>query len=513
MRSSFFGLDIAVRGLYTSQRSLYITSHNISNINTPGYSRQVGVQKATSPMALLDGTGMLGTGAEITAVQRIRDSYLDYKYWSENTSYGEWETKSYMMEDLEGIFEEISGNGATKFLNDFFSSLQELLKNPESLQAREVVRSNAISLTKYLNSTAERLQKLREDSNYAVKVVVDKINLLASEIKNLNQQIYRLELDGNAANDLRDQRMVLVDELSKLIDIEVNEVVTGKTADGHEDKKFQIIVNGTYLVNHFDSYAIEYYEVSDPESIKYGMYDLRWEKSGSPIEPKGGALKGYLDVRDGTAQGTEYKGIPYYINMLDEFARTFARAFNEGVFKDGEKHLDGHAGGVGLDGSTGIRFFSYDNKPSSEMSSLSSYENITAANITLSAELQGPDGIYKIAVSSANGESGNNDNIKQLIELRHNSKIFNAGAPEDFMKSLVSSLGIDTQHAQTMHTIQEKMVHQIENRRVSVSGVSIDEELADLVRFQHAYNAAARVITVMDEIYYVTINRMGTMGR
>ncbi|MDK2811385.1 MAG: flagellar hook-associated protein 1 [Petroclostridium sp.] len=520
MRSSFFGLEIAARGLFTSQRALDITNHNINNVNTPGYSRQVGIQKASRPIGLFDGTGMIGTGSEITAVKRIRDDFLDYKYWSENVSFGEWETKKIIMEDMEAIFNEPSDSGFNKVLDEFFSALQELSKNPGSLQTRELVKSKGITVSKYFNSTAAQLQKIRNDNNYAFKIKVDEINSYAKQISNLNEQIYKSELDGNTANDLRDERTVLLDKLSKLINIQASEVVVGKLPNGKEDRRFQVTLNGSYLVNHFRAYELEYFEVNDATSPKDGMYDVRWKDSKNPVEPKGGELKGYMDVRDGRGGiNGEYKGVPYYIDRLNEFARNFAKAFNEGIFKDGNQYYAGHAGGVGLDGSTGIRFFSYEKngtaKSSAELMASgadmdSVYKNITAFNITLSSDiLDANNGIYKIAAASSGGESENNENINQLLRLRHDTRMFDEGAPEDFMKSLVSNLGIDAQQAVRISENQDSIVQQIENRRLSVSGVSIDEEMANMVKYQHAYNAAAKMISVIDQIYDVTINRMG----
>ncbi|MDK2934104.1 MAG: flagellar hook-associated protein 1 [Clostridiales bacterium] len=521
MRSSFFGLDIATRGLFTSQRALDITNHNINNVNTPGYSRQVGVQKASSAIGLFDGTGMVGTGSEVTAVKRMRDDFIDFKYWSENVSLGEWETKQTAMDELEAIFMDTEESGFTKVLGEFFSAIQELSKDPSSLQAREMVKSKGVTAAKYFNETAAQLQKMRDDYNYAVKLKVDEINTYVKQIRDINEQIYKSELDGNTANDLRDQRTLLVDKLSKLVNIQANEVVVGRLPSGRENRHFQITLNGSYLVNHFDAYELEYFESDGTNSpMDSGMYDVRWKDSGNRMVPKGGELKGYIDVRDGQAVNGQYKGIPYYIDKLDEFARNFAKAFNEGIFRDGNKYYDGHAGGVGLDGSTGVRFFTYEENKSAKSSAdfMASgadmdarYQNITAFNIAISSDIE--NDISKIAAASANGEVGNNENIDQLLKIRHDTKMFAEGAPEDFMKSLIANLGVDAQQAVRVASNQDSIVKQIENRRLSVSGVSIDEEMANMVKYQHAYNAAARMITVIDEIYDVTINRMGAVGR
>ena len=500
MRGSFFGLNIATRGLFTSQRALDITNHNINNVNTPGYSRQVAEQRAAKPIGVFDGTGMIGNGSEVIGISRIRDDFLDFKYWSENVSYGEWTTKRTALEELESIFAETEESGTTKMLNEFFDSMQELAKNPGSAQTREVVKSTGEALAKDLNATAAQLQKARDDNNHIFKIKVDEINSYANQIRALSEQIHKAEIDGSKANDLRDRRELILDNLSKVINIDVSEVVVGELPNGKDNKQLQVSINGLFLVNHIHSHELECYEDEDDDK----MYQVRWKQSGNSIEPRSGELKGYMDVRDGKGTDGEYKGIPYYMHKLNEFARNFARSFNEGIFRDGEKYYPGHAGGVGRDGSENIKFFSYDYNASED---LDNHDNITAANITISSDIL--HDINKIAAASVAGEPENNDNILNLLALRHDRRTFAEGAPEDFMRSLVANLGIDAQQTVRMSESQKSIVAQIENKRLSVSGVSIDEEMANMVKYQHAYNAAAKMISVVNEIYDVTINRMG----
>jgi len=505
MKTSFFGLEVAVRGLYTSRRQLDITGHNITNVNTPGYSRQVGIQQASTPLSIPTGAGMLGTGSDVIGISRIRDEFLDFKFWSENDDYGEWETKATLMAELEAIFDEPSDSGMNKVFDDFYSALQELSKDPSNESIRALVKQTGIAVARYFNSIANNLNKVRSDCNNAIKIKVEEVNSYARQIRDLNEQIYKAELNGNVANDLRDERTELVNKLSKIIDIEVTEVIVNN--QGKEEKRFQVVAGGSFLVNHFDSYELEVYQNEE------GMYDIRWTSSKNQFIPKSGEIKGYLDVRDGTGSKGEYTGVPYYINKMNEFARTFAKAFNEGIMKDGTKLYTGHAGGVGLDGTEGIRFFTYDGKSSEEFMAdgYDAYDKITAFNISISADIN--DDPRKIAAALPNGEAGNNENIRELLNTRRDNRMFAEGAPEDFMKALVAALGIDSQYAKKLSSNQNTIINQIENRRLSVSGVSIDEEVANLVKFQHSYNAAAKMVSVMDEIYEITIHRLGVGGR
>ena len=422
MRTSFFGLEIAVRGLYTSRQQLDITGHNITNVNTAGYSRQVAMQQASAPLGVPSGAGMVGTGSDVVGISRIRDDFLDFKFWSENDDYGEWETKFTMMSELEAIFDEPSDNGMNKVFDDFYFSLQELAKDPSNESVRALVKQNGVAVARYFNSIASSLNRVRSDCNNALKIKVDEVNSYARQIRDLNEQIYKSELNGNVANDLRDQRTELVNKLSKIIDVEATEIVVNK--QGAEEKHFQIVIGGSFLVNHFDSFELEVYQNSE------NMYDIRWADSKNQYVPKSGEIKGYLDIRDGTGSKGEYAGVPYYINKMNEFARTFAKAFNEGIMKDGTKAYTGHAGGIGLDGTTGIRFFTYDGKSSEEFMAdgADAYNNITAFNISISSDIENDP--RKIATASPNGEAGNNINIAELINTRRDNRMFSEGAPE-----------------------------------------------------------------------------------
>lgn len=541
MAESFFGLNVAVRGLFTAQRSLDTVNHNLNNINTPGFSRQQSIQAAARPMALYDGTGMMGTGADTIRVQRVRDEYLDFKYWSENISMGEWKAKSEVLSDIEVTFNEPSNSGFTTIMNDFFSSMQELGKDPSSSAVRALVKQRGVTLAKYFNSTAAHFEDLQQDVNYRIQTKVEEVNSYATQIQQLNRQIYIAELDGNTANDLRDSRGLLVDRLSRIINIDANEVVYGKLPDGREDKHFVITISGKALVDHYDvsKLAVEQRTAANKVNVEDidQLYEIKWA-DGNFLHVKGGELRGYLDMRDGNEGNVHpdtgkispnYKGIPYYQKKLNEFVRVFARAFNEGyIDTDGDREFDaaevnlteGHAKGFGYNTATaGFRLFTMKGAGGLPISSTdfiadpadpfviyNSYHNVTAKNFTVSSDIM--EDFNKIATSTKPGEAGNIEVLNSLLKMRHNQGMFSEGAPEDFMKSLVATLGIDAQQAKNYQSNQQVIVTQISNRRLSDSGVSIDEEMANLVKFQQAYNASAKMIQTMSEIYDTLINRL-----
>ena len=537
MGESFFGLNVAVRGLFTAQRSLDTVNHNLNNVNTPGFSRQRSVQTAARPMALFDGTGMMGTGSDVISVERVRDEYLDFKYWSENITMGEWQAKREVLDDIEVTFNEPSDSGFTAILGDFYNSLQELGKDPSSAAVRALVKQKGVTVAKYFNSVASHFEKLQEDVNYRIKTKVEEVNSFATQIQQLNRQIYIAELDGNAANDLRDQRTLLADKMSKIINVEANEVVAGKLPSGKDDKHFVITISGKALIDHFDVSKLAVVQRSATQKVNAedvsGLYEVQWA-DGNSLNVRGGQLRGYLDVRDGNdgQAGPNgiipplYKGIPYYQKKMNEFVRTFAMAFNEGFIDangDGTiaagEDLAGHADAFGLTGSTGTRFFTLKGINGQEVDSATflggaataaaiyaRYANITAKNFSVGSDVM--TDYNTIAVSDVTGEVGNINVLNSILDMRHNPDMFAEGAPEDYMKSLVATMGIDNQQAQRYEANQNIIVKQIENRRLSDSGVSMDEEMANMVKFQHAYNASAKMIQTMSEIYDTLINKL-----
>ena len=538
-RSTFFGFDIATRGLYTAQRGLTNVNHNIDNINTPGYSRQKITQTASRPLLMADGTGMLGTGADVTGVFRVRDMYLDTKYRSEAQYLGEWDIKDRLLEQMQAMYNEPSDSGFNAVLNDFYDNLQQLATDPSSLSVRAAVKEKAIMVAKYFNSIAEHFEYLQNDVNNIIYAKVEEINSLGDQIAKLNKQIYNYEITGNVANDLRDQRDYLVDKLSRLINIQAYEVVCGKLPDGRDDIRFCVTVSGKALVDHTQvSYisAKQREEKLNFEDIEY-LYDIRWA-DGNTLTIKSGELKGYLDIRDGNDElngSPNYRGIPFYQRRMNEFVRVFAMTFNEGIIDiDGDGILDkvnGHVDGYRLNSTgdetepAGIRFFTMLDEYGNPMDSASfaagagvdstdpdyyyiMYSQITAKNFSISSEIH-DDPSNSICTTDTPGQVGNIENLRSILNMRHNTYMFMEGGPEDYIKTIISTMGVDGQQAKAHLDNQVIMTSQIDARRQSVSGVSIDEEMGNLVRYQHAYNAAAKMIQTYSEILDILVNGLG----
>lgn len=504
--NSFFGLNVGVKALAASQTALNTISHNISNANTAGYSRQLVEQKASDPLKTGSGYGMVGTGVDITYITRVRNVFLDARYCNQNINYGEWSAKSSALSELQSLLDSSTDEGLGDVIDDFISSLEDLSDDPSSSSARAAALQEGQALCKYINNMAGNLQDLRDDCNSSVKSKVDEINSYAKQICALNQQIYKAELDGSTANDLRDRRTVLVDKLSAICNVQVSEVSAGTLPNGKDDVRFCVRINGIDLVNHFDMKELECYTGDD------GMYAVRWACTKNAVNFQGGEIKGYLDMCSGNGTNGAFKGIPYYMDKLDNFARTLAKAFNEGIYSDGQSYGSGHAGGVGADDTTGTRFFSYDGKSSEELMNSGSdmdsvYQNITALNLSLTSDVE--QDTNKIAAASASGEAENSDNLEALIGIFDDSRVFGNGTPTDNVNSIYTTMGVEAAYAAQLSDSHKSILDHIDSNRTSISGVSIDEEASNLVKYQQTYNAAAKAISVLDEVLSVTINSLG----
>ncbi|WP_069998879.1 flagellar hook-associated protein FlgK [Cellulosilyticum sp. I15G10I2] len=244
---AFFEFNIAVSGLFAAQRGLSVTSNNITNATTTGYSRQVLGQNASIPLSGM-GVGMLGTGVATTNITRIRESYLDTKLWSQNDKLGEYRIKVEQNSIIESVYGEPSDTGFTKIFNDLFNSIDNLSKLPDEKERQAAFRQQMINYTTYFNNMSASLSGFQRDLNFELKTKVDEINLLGSRIQSLNSQIYQAEIYGDDANTFRDARELAVDRLSQLVNVETKEVEI--EIDGKKFKQFSVKIAGQTLVDH-----------------------------------------------------------------------------------------------------------------------------------------------------------------------------------------------------------------------------------------------------------------------
>lgn len=520
MSSTFYGLQIARTGVFVSQKGLEVTGHNIANANTPGYTRQRLITSSIEGgmnygIFTYTSKGQVGGGVDIQELTQIRDAFLDMQYRRESGTWGEWTVKTDALQYIEGVFREPSEAGINAVLADLFEDLHELSKNPESKEIRTLVRQDAIKLTETLRHYYNQLVALQEEQDTAIKLTIDEINDIVKSIRDLNEQIFKYEAGGERANDLRDKRNLLIDELSTLIRVDYYEDPNGR---------FRIDLNGMPLVDHLSYRTLTVTKSKDnPVEGEANLYSIKW--AGTDIELnlsdiRGGKLKGYLEMRDGDGDKVNSLGIPYFVKKLNEFTKNIADAFNY-------IHSQGYTLPYGDNESrTGINFFTDD---------ADGIENITAKNITVSKDIM--ESVYNIAASSKpvyddptqiDDEStetgneptgrGNNEIALQLADLRNKAIIkLKDGREieglENTIKSIIADLAVEASHSSKMKEGQEILKYNLETQRLSVSGVSIDEEMTNLIQYQHAYSAAARMITAIDQALDILINRTGVVGR
>ncbi|MFC5469698.1 flagellar hook-associated protein FlgK [Cohnella suwonensis] len=519
MRSTFHGLETARRSLFTQQAALQTTGHNVANANTAGYSRQTVNMAATKPMEAVGmsrstAKGQLGTGVEFTSITRIREGFLDSQFRNENKTYGSWSIQADTLQKLETIVNEPSDTGLRAVMDNFWKSWHDLSENPEDITARKLVRETAKAVTDAFNQTGRQLDDLSADITENIGVKVSQVNTSLETISNLNLQIRRVEGMGDNANDLRDQRDLLMDDLSKIIN------VTGvETADGG----YQVSMGGTVLVTNNE------YTPVTVEGLQAGV------ASG---ELTGGEAYGMFVSRDQYV--TDYK------QQLDTLVNGLANGDIQVKIPAGSVLPDGitlnnvtYTGAnrtltsdltVTVKGLNGLHQLGYTmmDPPQAGGAFFVSGDGgaLTAGNIRLDPNILADAGYIASSMRTAGSPEavvkGNKDLamlIAQFSEIKIDFSSVSAGAAtaqgtiNDFFRSVVGQLGIEADEANRQVANAKIVVDQVDSRRQAVSGVSLDEEMSNMIKFQHAYNAAARYMTAIDEALDKIINGMGTVGR
>lgn len=480
MVSSFFGLHLASKALAVHQRAMETAGHNISNAYSAGYSRQVVTNAASTPLQISQiGTGFLqvGTGVNINDISRARDIFLDGQVRLQSWISGRWQTKSGILSQIEDYFAEPSDTGISSNIVRFLNSWQDLVGNPESTAIRSNIREQAKTFTNTLNETHTGLAKLQADINEHIKVNAREASTYIVEIANLNSQINEASAVGAMPNDLLDKRDLLIDKLASLMDIRVTQA---------GNNQVNIFVMGRTLVRENEATTL----VAEPEVASTALdgqtrlVSIVWSDDLTPVSISDGKIKGLLDLRD--------INVVSYLDKLNVMVEAIIEDFN-----------NLHSTGYGLNGSTGINFFN----------------GTTAQDISVSQDIL--DDIANIAAAeldptttSGPGDSGNAFKLAKLREaIAHTNPLIDGATYQEYFGGIIAGLGIEASEALRITENQEFLLAQLEDRRQALSGVSIDEEMANMVMYQRAYEAAARVVTLMDEMLDTIINRMGLVGR
>ncbi len=465
MSSPFFGFSIGVRALNVSQRALDIIGHNIANINTPGHSRQEAVLKTTDPQYLPSlnraiNSGQIGTGVKVEEVRRIYDGYIANQLRSELENQGKWQYSTNIIEQAMGVFSEPGESGLQSMVNTYWNSWRALESSPEDHSLRKNLVENTKSLCNFFKSIGLRLDQLTKDIDTEFKNKISEVNNYSSQIAKLNQLIKSSVVSGDNPNDLLDRRDVLIDQLSKIVNITARETEFGMV---------DVYVVGKTLVRDVRSY-----EVEASLNATTGYHDALWADDSSALTIRNGELFALQNFRDNYLNDL-LNNMDTYVDQL--IARTNVV----------------HAAGFDLNGDGGVAFFS----GSGGLKGIHVNPAI-ASDISL------------IAAAATTGVAGDNANIAAMLSLREElDPLLGNKSFDDYYNNLIIQLGVDSQQFRRESENTNLLIHKINLRKDAVSGISLDEELVNMVKFQHSYNAAARVINVMDEIIGHLIEKLG----
>ena len=457
-------IEIGRSALLAQQIGISVAGDNIANVNTPGFSRRQAKLVTSEPAA------GLGTGVKVTDVSRTRDQLLDAQVRFQNGLFGRLDTMQKAFATIEGIFSELAGSSANEAgavfsqssgvglsgsLSRFFNAFQDLANNPESGSARAVIREEGQFLARTFLRLDDQLKNAQTDLESEFQRQVDQANALLDEIGTLNARVPSERFGGGGSSaPLEDRRDNLIEELSKLVDISTRE---------QDDGTVTVYQSGRILVDHAAVSSLgRRVEVEGDAAVSR----LTLASTGEALTLNGGSLKGIEEVRD--------TRIPDYLSALDSLASTLVSEVNQK-----------HSAGYGLNGVSGTNFFDA--------------AGTTARTIQVnSAILDNTD----LIAASSDGTKGNNRVALQVSDLRLN-RLFSGGTKtmEEFYSDLVGEVGSQAKATFSNLESQRVISEQLNNRRENVRGVSVNEEAANLILFQRAYQAAARIVTIVDEMF------------
>ncbi|HHU19863.1 MAG TPA: flagellar hook-associated protein FlgK [Bacilli bacterium] len=508
MVSTFHGLEMAKRALNAQQSALYTTSHNISNANTVGYTRQrVNFEQMNSLSVSREPGGVVsgvGSGVQAGSIERIRDQFLDTQYRKENSKFGYYATNASALKQMENLLNEPTEEGLAFVLEDFFNSLQDLNGSADHSGTRTVVAQRAEAVVETFRYLVSSIQDVQDDLKNQIDVTEEDINSMLRQIANINNEIAGIEPHGLVPNDLYDERDRLIDSLSTIIDIEVSyDKSSGQPSPIAEGIATIELRNGEERINLVDGKTRSHSEVKIIPGENNNISQITVTNDHPDVEIDNGTINAFEFKSIGSLQSLfEMNGyidenneaVGYYNEVkadLETMLTTYVDKFNEV-----------HRAGFDLDGDPGVNFFIFEN-PDDQLGSIAVNPDILANPDLIAASLT-PD-----------GGTGDGTNAINLAEV-YNDLDVGLGtrtSVKSFYQSLIGELGVRANEANRMQTNSQVLRQQVEENRMAVSSVSLDEEITNLIKFQHAYNAAARSMTAVDEMLDRIINNMGLVGR
>lgn len=483
MRSTFLALETARRALVAHQRALEVIGHNIANAGTPGYVRREPILAATPGYVVETGAGFkrpgtVGTGVEIVRIKRVFDGFLESRIRQAGVTLGLWEGRNDALSQVEAVFGEPSDAGLADALSKFFAAWDELAKRPESIAVRTALVEEAKTLASYFNQVLRGLRELARDLDDGIGTRVDEINSLAREIAAQNREIVRITAIGNDPADLKDKRDVAIARLSRLINISAFETRDGSVV---------IQIGSRELVRGDSVNELRFESGTLPgELLDLGVDEQEsrvvWANDGNSADISGGEVGGLLQVRN--------SDIGAYYKDMEALVTTLAGEVNRL-----------HRSGYGIDSTHDIDFFMYDLG-----------HRTLSVNPALDPDAGGD--VAKVAASANAGVVGDGSVALAIAGLEDaltmgGGKVSFGG----FYQQMIADIGTNARQAAHMVQVHEATLHQYTNNKDSISGVAIDEEMVNLMRYQRAYEAAARLTTAIDEMLDTLINGTGLVGR
>lgn len=466
MTSTFFGLNTALTGLQAQQMALNVTAHNVANANTDGYSRQEVDMTATYPFTVPTanrgtGVGQIGTGVQVQTISRARDQFLDSQIRTQLGTQGSWQTTQDYLGQVESVLNEPSDSGLSTMFGTMWNAWQDLSVSPDSTSAKAAVVQAATGLADVLNRDANQLSTLRDQAAQEIGLKVGGVNSDLQQIADLNKQIQQVQLVGDQPNDLMDKRDLLLDQLATEIPI---------SYQVDSQNQLQITLNGKSLV---DGSSYGSLTATAGTGSPVTMTDSTGASVGDVTSSlTSGELGGLITMHD-QVLNPSYSGSLAW--RLDQLGSTLISEVNSRYDSSGTtKFFDG----------TGASDISVDSSLVSDPSQVR-------------AGSSGAAGDGSVALSIANLQT-------DPVTIGGSSQSLT-----DWYNQLVTKLGSDSQQAQQMTTNQQALVNQLTTSRQSTSGVSLDEEATNMVKYQRAYEASARVMSAMDQMLQTLIQSMG----
>ncbi|MGZ3579967.1 MAG: flagellar hook-associated protein FlgK [Syntrophales bacterium] len=439
--------------------AMNVTGSNIANVNTPGYSRlrpdfgSIGVFNAASDQQQV--------GVKITSIERLYDKYLDQQVVQQE-QYGAYsQSQLDVLNNVQTVFNESTGGGINDLLSQFWGAWSQLSANPSGITERDSLVSVSQSLASMFNQKANELINIQNDTNNEISSDVTKLNTDLAQLADYNDKIVQIQNSGGTAADLCDKRTELLKNISQIADVNYYEEKDGSVN--------VYISNGRSLVEGTNVWNLNV--KANPNNSNY--YDIVFADAPNQVingDLKGGQLAGLIDVRDNKVAG--------YLNDLNSMASTIITKVNAL-----------NSSGYDLNGNAGGNFFS--------------------TTSTLAKDMQVDSSIVADVRKIAAGTTvnGDGDNASSIAALQNDASSMGSGMTIDnFYESLTSRVGQDVVNAQNTLDHQTSVMNQLENQRDAVSGVSLDEEMLNLIKYQAAYNAAGRLVATVNTMMNNLIN-------